>query len=83
MLLLAIGALIIAGPTGVSSWFESRNLLEKRQAAIATLESDNAMLENQVRLLDPTQADPDLVGELLRKNLNVTHPDDVVIIIEQ
>ncbi|OYZ43953.1 MAG: septum formation initiator, partial [Novosphingobium sp. 16-62-11] len=28
---------------------------------------------------DPRHADPDLVGELLRSNLNVAHPDELVI----
>ena len=81
--LLVFGALVIAGPTGVSSWLESRAMLEKRQAEITQLEAENASLNNQVSLLDPHHADPDLVGELLRSNLNVTHPDEVVIILDR
>ena len=30
-------------------------------------------------LLDPDHVDPDLSGELIRKNLNVVHPDEVVL----
>jgi len=81
--LLVVGAMAIAGPTGFSSWMESRALLEKRQVEISKLEAENASLSNQVALLDPEQADPDFVGELLRSNLNVTHPDDVVIILDR
>ena len=33
-------------------------------------------------LLDPNHADPDMVGELLRSQLNVVHPDEVVIKLE-
>ena len=35
-----------------------------------------------LRLLDPNHADPDMVGELLRSQLNVVHPDEVVIKLE-
>ena len=37
------------------------------------------MLRHRVALLDPDQADPDLVTELIRENLNVVHPDEVII----
>lgn len=40
------------------------------------------MLRHRVALLNPDQADPDLVTELIRKNLNVVHPDEVVINLE-
>ena len=36
----------------------------------------------QVDALNPNSADPDLVGELIRKNLNVVHPDEVVILLQ-
>ena len=37
---------------------------------------------NRVELLDPEHADPDMVGELLRQQMNVVHPDEVVVQIE-
>jgi len=40
------------------------------------------MLRNKVELLDPESADPDMVGELLRSQLNVVHPDEVMIRLE-
>ena len=36
-------------------------------------------LKNRVALLHPDAADPDMVGELLRSQLNVVHPNEVVI----
>jgi hypothetical protein len=33
-------------------------------------------------LLDPRHADSDLAGELLRRNLNVVHPDEMVMLIK-
>lgn len=53
--------------------------LEQRHAQLAQLEQDRDKLKNRVALLNPEHADPDLVGELLRSNLNVAHPDEIVI----
>lgn len=77
--LLVLGGLALAGPYGVLAWGENIALLEKRQARAATLQVERDELENRVRQLDPNNADPDLVGELIRRDLNVTHPDEYVI----
>ena len=80
--LLFLTVLAIAGPTGLLSWKEQGSLLEQREARILTLTAKRDELRNRVELLDPAAADPDLVGELLRSNLNVVHPDEVVITLE-
>lgn len=80
--LLLLTVLAIAGPTGLLSWSEQSSLLEQREARIAVLTEERDELRNRVALLDPAAADPDLVGELLRSNLNVVHPDEVVITLE-
>ena len=77
--LLGIAALALAGPYGVIEWGRENAMLEKREAQIAALEAERVELRNRVELLDPEQADPDLVGELLRRDLNVAHPDEYVI----
>lgn len=82
MALLIIGALAIAGPSGLLAWSENLRLLDKRQAQIAKLSHDRNELKQLVDGLDPNHADPDLVGELIRENLNVVHPDEVVISLE-
>ena len=85
---LALGGLLVmtgfavAGPTGLLAWSENSNLLEQRHAQIAQLTHERDELRNLVDGLDPEAADPDLVGELLRRNLNVVHPDEVVITLE-
>lgn len=81
--LLFLTVLAIAGPTGLLAWSESANLLDQRHAQIAMLTEQRDELRNLVAGVDPEGADPDLVGELLRKNLNVVHPDEVVITIEE
>jgi len=77
--LLVIGGLGIAGPSGILAWSENARLLDERQHELADLSAQRDQLRNRVDLLDPRHADPDLVGELLRSNLNVAHPDEMVI----
>ena len=74
--LLVMGGLAIAGPSGLLAWSENLRLLDQREAQLATLEAEREAL------LDPNHADPDMVGELLRSQLNVVHPDEVVIKLE-
>ncbi len=80
--LLILAALAIAGPTGLLAWNEKASLLQQRQAQIVKLTHHRNELRNLVDGLDPEAADPDLVGELLRKNMNVVHQDEVVITID-
>ena len=78
-IIIVFGALTLVGPTGVRAWGDSQSLLEEREAELAELQRERDRVANRVELLDPDNADPDLVGELLRENLNVAHPDDVVV----
>lgn len=80
--LLVLGGLSLAGPSGVLAWGENLRELDRREAEIAQLKAQRVELENRVTLLNPEKADPDLVGELLRKNLNVVHQDEVVITLD-
>lgn len=80
--LLILGGLAFAGPSGIVAWRENVATLEQHRSQIAVLEAERDMLRNRVDLLDPRHADPDLVGELLRSNLNVAHPDEVVVTIK-
>ncbi len=80
--LLLIAGFAIAGPTGLLAWNESEELLQQRQTQIAQLQEERDALKNKVDRLNPDGADPDLVGELLRKNMNVVHPDEVVITLD-
>ena len=77
--LLVLGGAAVAGPAGLLAWSENARLLTQRRAEVERLTAHRDELRNRVALLDPRHADPDLVGELLRKNLNVAHPDEIVI----
>ncbi len=80
--LLAMGAWVLVGPSGLLSWSENNRLLAERQKELAQLKIERLDLKNRVALLDPRQVDPDMAGQLLRANLNVVHPDEVVLIIK-
>ena len=79
--LLMMAGFVVAGPSGVIAWTENERLLVQHEKRIAQLSAEREQLRNRVRLLDPRQADPDLAGELLRSNLNVAHPDEMVMLL--
>ena len=79
--LLIMGALVFVGPSGLLAWSENSRLLAARQAEVARLTGERNEVRNRVALLDPRHADPDLTGELLRANLNVVHPDEMVLLL--
>ena len=81
-LLLLMGGLAVAGPSGLLAWSENLRLLDERNQQIASLQEERTELKNRVALLDPNNADPDLIGELLRGNLNFVHPDEIVVTLE-
>ena len=81
--LLLLAGLALAGPYGLLSWGESIALLEQRQERIAALEAEQSELRNLVAQLDPDHVDPDLATELVRRNLNVAHPDEYVLELEK
>jgi cell division protein FtsB len=80
--LLVMGGFAIAGPSGLLAWSENLRVLDQREAQLAALEAEREALKNRVALLHPDHADPDMVGELLRSQLNVVHPNEVVIKLE-
>lgn len=79
--LLGMLAWAVAGPSGLLAWGENHRALVERQQQIKRLTAERDELKNRVGLLDPKHTDPDLAGELLRRNLNVAHPDDVIMMV--
>lgn len=82
VLLVVLTVAAIAGPTGLLAWAENAETLEQRKARIAVLSENRDALRNRVDLLDPNGADPDLVSELVRQDLGVIHPDEIVISLD-
>lgn len=77
--LAAILAWLLFGSTGLFAWNDYNRALEHRRAELARLEREQRVLENHLRLLNPRHVDPDLVEERIRRDLNLLHPDDIVV----
>jgi cell division protein FtsB len=77
--LLLIASYALLGPTGLIAWTDYRQALGERKQELAKLEKERDALRNRQKLLDPNNPDPDLSGELMRKELNVIGPDEVVV----
>lgn len=70
---------MLFGPTGLFAWSDYSRALQASRAELVELRAEQARLANRQRLLDPRHVDPDLAEELVREQLNLIHPDDIVI----
>lgn len=77
--LLGIATYALLGPTGIIAWTDYRAALQERSKELAALEKERDALRNRQRLLKGAEVDPDYAGELLRKELNVVAPDEIVV----
>jgi cell division protein FtsB len=82
MLVLYFLSFAIGGPTGVLSWRGYQTERQALAAQVAARAEQKASLERQIELLDPAGVDPDLADELVRRNLNVVKPDEVIVPLE-
>lgn len=74
------GYYAVMGPNGLLIWPEYKHQLEARNAEYAKLDKQRGELRNRVQQLDPKRgANPDMVDELVRKQLNVVRDDEVVV----
>jgi cell division protein FtsB len=69
----------IAGPNGILAWGGYHRALNERQAELVQLQQQKAELKHRSDLLDPRKADPDMADELVRKDLGLVRPDEVIV----
>ena len=69
----------IAVPNGILAWGSYHRALGQRQAELAQIEQQCAQLKHRSNLLDPRKADPDMADELVRKDLGLVRPDEVIV----
>jgi cell division protein FtsB len=69
----------VAGPNGILAWGGYHRALKERQAELAQLEQQKAQLRHRSDLLDPRKADPDMADELVRRDLGLVRPDEVIV----
>jgi len=84
MLVIAyfLGAAIV-GENGVMAWGDYRRAKAVEGARLAQLEAEKARLAHRAQLLDPAHVDPDLAEELVRRDLGVVRPDEVIIPMDE
>lgn len=78
-LLLYFGGHAFFGETGLFALegiAQERTTLEARNGK---LKAERARLAHDIALLDPNGADPDYADELIRRQLGVVRPDEVVV----
>jgi cell division protein FtsB len=69
----------VAGSNGILSWGDYRRQKAEKLVELSQLETERGRLSHRADLLDPRRADPDLADELVRKDLGLVRPDEVVI----
>ncbi len=83
MIIGFFGGYALVGPNGVLAWGDYRRELSRKEAQLAQLEAQKRVVENRVALLDPRKANPDLADELIRKRLGYSHPDEIIIPMDE
>ena len=78
-LVAVFGAYAVLGPNGMLAYGDYKRQLAKREHDYAALDQRRATLKNRVALLNPDHANPDMVDEMTRRQLNVVHPDEVIV----
>ena len=69
----------LIGANGVLAYGDYKRQLAKREKLLHALEARRHVLQNRVTLLDPRHANPDMVDEQVRRQLNLAHPDEVIV----
>lgn len=69
----------IEGPTGYSAWRDYRVQHARLDAAVNNSKEQKIALQRQLALLNPRAVNPDLADELVRRNLDMIRPDEVVV----
>lgn len=69
----------VAGPNGLLAWGGYHRDFNARQVELAKLQAQKAQLQHRSRLLDPRKADPDMADELVRRDLGLIRPDEIVV----
>jgi cell division protein FtsB len=87
----AVAVLVIAnflgyavlGSNGILEWGDYRRLKAERSIELAQLEAERVRLHHRAELLDPNKTDPDLADEMIRGQLGLVRPDEVIIQIDE
>ncbi len=73
----------VEGDRGLTAWVAKSNEAEDARARVAALRVEREALEHKVERLRPESLDLDLLDERARAVLNLSAPDEIVIIEPQ
>ena len=73
----------VSGPTGYVAWREYKVQRSKLLQDVRTSEEQQKALQRRLVLLDPRHVDPDLADELVRRNLDLVKPDELIVPLPQ
>ena len=73
------GAAALFGANGLFALGDYRRQYSLHAAELAQLDTQRAQMAHRVRLLDPRHADPDMADELVRRQLGLARPDEVIL----
>ena len=69
----------VSGNTGLVAWQGYKVEHAQLRTEAAKVAAARKALEHQTALLDPRHVDPDYADELVRRNLGVVRPDEVIV----
>jgi cell division protein FtsB len=72
----------VMGSNGVLSWGDYRRMKNQKAVELSQLQEEKVRLAHRAVLLDPRGADPDLIDEMVRSELGLVGPDEVIIPLE-
>ena len=83
----ALSALILyfaynafAGEKGLGHWSDMQAEISDKQATLASLKLEIALLERDIARLTPGTVDPDFVEALAREKLGFAYPDEIILL---
>jgi len=79
LMLAALLSYAILGANGILAWGGYTQQLQDSRAELKVVQAERARLANRVNLLNPNHVDPDMADELIRRELNVAHPDEIIV----
>jgi cell division protein FtsB len=79
-LMCYFGYHLVQGERGLLAWLRLTQEIKVAKTRLASLDADRAALEGRVSLLRPEHLDRDMLDERARATLNLTGPNEVVIL---
>jgi len=73
----------VSGPTGFGAWRDYQGQRAQLEQAVRDSKEQKVALQQRLALLNPRGVDPDLADELVRKNLDMVRPDEVIVPLPQ